>query len=403
MELLQALQAATDFQLGALCPQVIDITWPPGGYAKESFQYLSLFLGPRTLRLFLLSVNPNRYAEVTFLRYILKHLPFLKELIICRHVSAEDFDRILDPCVYLADTSLKCLESLTLNVLSDDAIRHLLSLPCLATLKLNLGLARNTTVISSPRVRRRSGFESLRFLDLTASWNNVVSLLQHLPCESPIESLRADYRSDDADAFLDHVERFQKIIDVVASHANPETLRTFHAIEYFSSSGRREEPLDLGSAAIPIDPLFVFKELRNLSLRCFRNVIWLTPEEVKMIPIVWPNIEELSLLSSCAYRIPRIDHTHLLELTYNCRHLQTLEFTFDATKITGEERHLARPGLAAARIDTLSVDHSPIESPSQVATFLALHYPDLKRLWYEQSSPDPYAKRWWAVKVARGI
>jgi hypothetical protein len=112
---------------------------------------------------------------------------------------------------------------------------------------------------------------------------------------------------------------------------------------------------------VHITLLFIFKTLRDVTLNVGDGV-WLTPDQAATIPTAWP---EIQTFHSYNYgRIPRINHTHLLEVAFHCLHLRSLSLSFDACQIRGEERHLSPAGITPPPL----VGNSPIESPDNVVS-----------------------------------
>ena len=77
--------------------------------------------------------------------------------------------------------------------------------------------------------------------------------------------------------------------------------------------------MNIRADTVDLIPLFIFKKLIVVLLNLGYGV-WLTPDQASAIPTAWPEIQ-IFLLQNNYDRIPRINHTHLLEVAYRCRHL----------------------------------------------------------------------------------
>jgi hypothetical protein len=114
--------------------------------------------------------------------------------------------------------------------------------------------------------------------------------------------------------------------------------------------------------------------------------VWPTPEEVALYPTYWPNISKLKLSVELEFldgRLPRINHTHIMELLSKCKNLHTLGLRFDATGVKTGEHFSAVDGN---QLTALFVGDSPMYSLERVSAFLALHFPRLKALY--SCTPD---------------
>jgi hypothetical protein len=148
----------------------------------------------------------------------------------------------------------------------------------------------------------------------------------------------------------------------------------------------------------------------------------LEPDELDKVATAWPHLETLMLGAEFASsHIPRIDHTHILDLLRRCPGLTSLGLRFDATRVGTRTRTLAQEEVGelgdandtvvyggpacGSRLRTLSVCDSPIYSPGRVIAFFGYHCRFLKTVNFFENSSDEggdvllcaYSERWEVV------
>jgi hypothetical protein len=188
-----------------------------------------------------------------------------------------------------------------------------------------------------------SGFKALRKIEISSTLRNVACFLQRLPPDNRVEDLEVEWfhgRDDDTSSSEENTTQIQFFINAVHRHMNPVALQNLDVDVDLDQN--YDEPLELTRVTANLSPLFIFKELRGVQLS-FMDGIWLTQEQTEAIPTAWPNIQCFRLHNDYdSSRIPRVNHTHLLQLAYRCRELRSLGFPFDASQINGNPPHTRR-------------------------------------------------------------
>ncbi|KAF6753228.1 hypothetical protein DFP72DRAFT_902267 [Ephemerocybe angulata] len=370
---LLALQYATDFQPGALSPQLKHFQWiSPKSIADglgDEFvgrlsSYMTLFIGKTVDSIDLSDANTSNPLEMAAVRYMLKRLPCLKVL------------RGATPLPESLITSVRWdgLESAVLagNSVTIPYLRHLASLPRLRRLMIiNLG-------ITEPQDLSRAvnGFASLQ--DVTYACDRlpgVLEFLQHLPQTNIVQSILFTGIKSSTPSQLTEALRYAE------TYLNPETLFT---MEIRETPGRPRpqslEELVETDQPDPIDlqPLHIFSKLKSLCLK-FQGGVRLTSKEIEGIPNTWPNLRVLILLPTIlnSHRFPSIDHIHVSALLRSLPLLRVLGLQFNTTQILGNEPD-AEPWVS--NLQELSVGASLISSPARVIDFIKAHLPRLTTL-----------------------
>ncbi|KAF6749338.1 hypothetical protein DFP72DRAFT_545480 [Ephemerocybe angulata] len=397
---LLALQYATDFQPGALSPQLKHFQWISlksiadglgDEFVRRLSSYMILFVGKTVDSINLSDANTSTPLEMAAVRYILKRLPCLKLL---RDLPANDATPLPESLVTLVRWDR--LESAVLagNPVTVRSLRHLASLPRLRQLTMmNLGIT-----LPQGLSRAVTGFTSLQ--DVTYACDRlprVLEFLQHLPQTNIVQSILFMGIKFCTPSQLTEALRYAE------TYLNPETLFT---MEIREKAGRPapqslEELIETDQPdPVDLQPLHVFSKLKVLCLK-FRGGVRLTSKEIEGIPTTWPNLRVLILLPTIlnSHRFPSIDHIHVSALLRSLPLLRKLGLQFNTTQILSDEPN-AEPWVSD--LQELSVGASPISSPSRVIDFIKAHLPRLSTLTIPKKSSGAgegtiLERRWEAV------
>ncbi|KAF5332873.1 hypothetical protein D9611_005374 [Ephemerocybe angulata] len=396
---LLALQYATDFQPGALSPQLKHFQWiSPKSIADglgDEFvgrlsSYMILFVGKTVDSIDLSDVKTSTPLEMAAVRYILKRLPCLKVL---RDLPGNDATPF--PESLIKSVRWDGLESAVLarNSVTIRSLRHLASLPRLRQLtKMNFG-----TTLPQALSRAVTGFTSLQHVTYACyRLPSVLEILQHLPQTNIVQAILLMGTTSCTSSQLTEVLRY------VETYLNPETLTNVEIKEnVYPPAARPMELIETNQPdPIGLQPLHIFKKLKKLQVE-LQGGVRLTWKEIEDIPNAWPNLTVLILLPRVpdSHRLPSIDHTHVASLLRSLPLLRELGLQFNATQILRDEPN-AEPWVS--NLLELSVGASPISSPGRVIDFIKTHLPRLTTLKIPKKSKGAaeatmLERRWEAV------
>ncbi|KAJ3514214.1 hypothetical protein NMY22_g14818 [Coprinellus aureogranulatus] len=401
-EALHALALVMDFRPGIFAPLLKQFGWPCdldlqyffGESVSRSLPpHMPLFLGEQTTRIHITLRTSSSPLYLTTVRAALDRLrPGLKTLDVLESsamsstTSAPSLtDQYIIP--YIWDN----LESLSVSALSDNLLRHIVSLPGLRILKVSklLRPGTNATPVTN-------GFSALGSLQVGSDvFSDMECILRLLPSNNELKSLQ--WSTFNCTTLSDR----RGALQLVQRFCNPLKLSSLTLGEGISCDEPAEEPVDMDlDQDIDLSPLLGFRNLQNLALT-LEAPVFIAPGDVTKLATAWPNLQHLNLCSSLyTSYIPRIKHIDVVALASSLPLLQTLGLRFDATEVNGNEPQ-AHPSL---RLRTLSVGASPICSPSRVAAFIDRQFPNLHHLgiYYSDRPSNPAEHsmldtRWQAV------
>ncbi|KAF6764226.1 hypothetical protein DFP72DRAFT_871162 [Ephemerocybe angulata] len=367
---LLALQNATDFQPGALSPQLKHFQWISlksiadglgDEFARRLSSYVTLFVGKTVDSLNLSYADTSTPLEMSVVRYTLKRLPHLKQLL---SLPFHDGTPLPESLV----TSVKW-DNLEIAVLTDARVRsfrHLASLPRLRELSM---LNPETSEIEphpGNLPRPVSGFVSLQ---------RVTYACDRFSRSSSFTAIGFKFCTP---------YQLREGLVYVQTYLNPETLTRVQIDECIRAYRPAPQSMEELIETDHPDPI----DLQPL-------------HEIEEIPNTWPNLRVLIVLPSVpnSPRLPSIEHTHVASLLRSLPLLFELGLQFDTTQILRDEPN-AEPWVS--NLHEMSVGASPISSPSRVIDFIKAHLPQLTTLTIPKKSSGAaeatmLERRWEAV------
>ncbi|KAJ7171534.1 hypothetical protein C8R46DRAFT_1349476 [Mycena filopes] len=122
-----------------------------------------------------------------------------------------------------------------------------------------------------------------------------------------------------------------------------------------------------------LTPLLAFSNLREVAVDSGFEIL-LTDVFCTALAIAWPRIEVLSIGNSYVgqRQPPTVGLLALTAFARHCPRLRRLAMDFDAREVPGTAPPPEEPRVLQLALQCLSVDHSPIDSPSLVARFLSV-------------------------------
>ncbi|KAJ3500852.1 hypothetical protein NMY22_g19122 [Coprinellus aureogranulatus] len=388
-EALHALALVMDFRPGVFAPLLKQFGWPCdldlqyffGESVSRSLPpHMPLFLGEKTTRIHITLRTSSSPLYLTTVRAALDRLrPGLKTLDILESSAMSSTTSVPSfTDQYIVPYTWDNLESLSVTALSDNLLRHLVSLPGLRILKAAklLRPGTNATPVNN-------GFPALGSLQVGSDvFSDMECILRLLPSSNELKSLQ--WSTFNCTTLSDR----RGALQLVQRFCNPLKLSSLTLGEGISCDEPAEEPVDMDlDQDIDLSPLLGFSKLQNLALTLDAPV-FIAPGDVAKLATAWPNLQHLNLCSSLyTSYIPRINHIDVVALASSLPLLQTLGLRFDATEVNGNEPQ-AHPSL---RLRTLSVGASPICSPSRVAAFIDRQFPNLHHLgiYYSDRPSNP--------------
>ncbi|KAF6753212.1 hypothetical protein DFP72DRAFT_902207 [Ephemerocybe angulata] len=400
-ESLLALQVATDYQLGALAPRLKKLAWCPRAadnvlgrdFSSQLPAFMSLFLSSEISWIEFDSDIGHYPLDAALMRRAFKHLPHLKAL------TGTKFGRL--PASTFTSFPWSHLERLFLHEMSEDDLRHAMTLPSLR----KLAAINSRTIPVSDRskalARRIStAFPSLRevvFVTFHDDITSLIGIMQCLPASSLIECLI----SSGASASHPPVSECKTLFQAIRDKCSPLAMKKLRLIDSLPC-GR--DALRHGGTSNDNYPRTTQHEA-NVKLG-FPGGVLPNPDVLSRIAVHWPNLRELDILSTCFHANPLtppcVDHNHVIAVLQALPSLRTLCLQFDSTGLVGDE---AVP-KSASKLQVFIVGDSPITSPSKVARFITTQCPLLQKLDILQykTTPllTPFGERWQVVSALWG-
>ncbi|KAF6749339.1 hypothetical protein DFP72DRAFT_545483 [Ephemerocybe angulata] len=413
IESLLALQVATDYQLGALAPRLKKLAWCADDVLGRDFSsqlpaFMSLFLSSEISWIKFDSDIGHYPLDAALMRRAFKHLPHLKAL------TGTEFGRL--PTSIFTSFSWSHLERLSLHEMSEDDLRHAMTLPSLR----KLAAINSRTIPVSDRskalARRIStAFPSLRevvFVTFHDDITSLIGIMQNLPASSLIECLI----SSGASASHPPVSECKALFQAIRDKCSPLAMKKLRLIDGLpcgrdalrhggTSDSNDNNPRTTQHEAVDISLLYSLKRLENVKLG-FPGGVLPNPDVLSRIAVHWPNLRELDILSTCFHANPLtppcVDHNHVTALLQALPSLRTLCLQFDSTGLVGDEP----VPKSASKLQVFIVGDSPITSPSKVARFITTQCPLLQKLDILQykTTPllTPFGERWQVVSALWG-
>ncbi|EDR12542.1 uncharacterized protein LACBIDRAFT_323858 [Laccaria bicolor S238N-H82] len=382
---LQALGMAT-LHMRPLLPNLEDLMWGYGYLAKEvewsMFQCIYLFFSPKLTRLSVFLSNIFDHAcPPSILSGLINSCPALKELTF--YIQSSNSDEENRRGISSAICQWNCLQSLTVNGLTQEALEHLATIPSLQTLSLNslqdVTRADNQHLPIVTRIPT-SGYPALQSLSISCRTINAVIAFVQLLSSSPLEDLEIQVGD------LCYLRQWRELFSSISRHICHPSLEALTLQE----SGNALEPPEALISDIGLEALSVFTNLQTVDIQPAFG-IQLTSDTVNRLADAWPNIRSLELGNMSPWPRSSIIKTEdLIPFAQRCSKLSYLGIVFDAQNT---QLRLS-PGFFNNNLTSLSVADSPINAPPKVAAFLSDIFPRIESItfaddWRDSTDGDP--------------
>lgn len=400
---LHALQVATGFEQGALSPNLRSFAWPmtkPSSRRRSGdptsalklYPFMSLFLGQRVEEMSGIDFRVSLHSTASVYQNTERLRSLKKVTIASGMIEGPSF-----AAEYVNAFRWTHLETLTLDSIAPETVKHLASMPNLKNLKICDEAGRLSEV--APKTSVESFFGSLQELTVTTkAFSGIAALLDYISLPNKIKILRL--------AALDEatLKDARTFVESIPQRFNPLFLQSLeiadnldcNAMAIVPESELEMEPID----ELDICPLLAFEKLELLAL-VLTVPAKISPRDVSRMTTAWRKLHTLKLLPTMTSygRLPLINHSHILALVAALPQLRCLGLRFDTTQIREQEHW---EPVAAYQLASLLVGESPICSSSRVAVFLDNKFPSLARLdadYVDLNKEVTWeAKRWKEVK-----
>ena len=380
VEVLQALSMAT-LHMKPLLPNLEDLSWYYGHITKKvewsMFQCIYLFFSPKLTTLSITLYNTlDSACPPSILSGLLNSCPALKNLTFLFRSSNSKSRRDISSVI----CQWNWLQSLTVNDLTQEALKHLATISSLRTLSLN-SLEDLTRSYDQhlPIVMRNptSGYPALQISSISCRTMDAAIAFVQLLSSSPVENL--DIQVVD----LCYPRQWRELFHTISRHIYHSSLEEL----ILQESGNALDPPKALYSDIGLEALTVFTNLQDVDIQPTFG-IQLTSDTVNRLADAWPKICHLELGNTYpSSRSPIIKTEDLTPFAQRCPKLEYLGIVFDAQNV----QLRSSPGLFNNTLTTLSVADSPINAPVIVSAFLSDIFPRIESIIFENNwrgSPD---------------
>ncbi|KAJ6477896.1 hypothetical protein C8R47DRAFT_644146 [Mycena vitilis] len=340
------------------------LTWD---HTEVDFHYIRIFLRPTLTKI---TLRFTSESGSSLLASLIETCPKLIDI----NISSGYFD--LGPISHFV-LGLQVVEALDVPALDQNALEHLSQLPTLKSLRLESP----PNLVVSPMYPGLS-FPALHNLCIASGDMTPVVQILRLCTNVPLKLFSF--------TFFDFYTAAElcALLDAVSGRG------ICHSSLAELSVGSEEDPLDDLTLHIltpdTICLLFCFPNLTYLSLDTALGFDF-DDDMVSKMAHAWPRMETLQISARSPPRSPRTTPACLQVLARHCPLLVKLTMAFDGTTIPA-----INPGDGEQEcLHELSVQHSPITSPSAMARYLSRLFPNLKAkdIWthwdiFEPDHPD---------------
>ncbi|KAH7924229.1 hypothetical protein BV22DRAFT_1196089 [Leucogyrophana mollusca] len=352
----------------------------------ENIPFITLFVGPSLHNLRLEFVEDLGTHHLVLLSTLGYRCPQLKSL----HL---EFDRgsVADDKAGVAAFSqalcgLEHLEDLQCFELEENAWRHILRLPSLADLEVNLTPFSLTEFLPAARVHHGTLFPNIRNIGLIcAAPTAITEFLEymHIAPRKVEMALSSAPMGDMPGLFV-----------ALSQHCGHRSLQH---IKIWDQDGPGNTDITLEH----VQALFCFGDLRTLELKWFHSFS-LDDHVLSDMAISWPMLESLHLEGAGHWRTKsKITFHGIITLVKRCPRLHHLHLEINATKLTSSGLEELRNATPNYTVRELHVGNSLINDSEGVAVRLFDLFPELDRIvpWTGEGPQSARRRRLWK-KVA---
>ncbi|KAF8349640.1 hypothetical protein F5887DRAFT_947356 [Amanita rubescens] len=354
-----------------LLPRLQQLTWDTR--SDDIYPYIFLFLTPTITHLTLCISTGNIASDrmrFSVLGSLVSQCPSMRSLeLSARRSSLEDSHSWTD--LFSGQASSADISTLT------DVIAQL---PVLTT--LDLFACQTTKLLLSSSVM---GFHALQHLIMSdCSIDSCLYVLKRMSC-SPLSSLNLYVK-------VPHPSNESRWTDLF-SNLQKSISRDSLTIANFSILGSHL-PIPLSFQSI--SPLLHFQ---NISKFCCdgKSNLDLGDDDVIRIAKAWPRLKTF-VIHPWKLSKPRLTLHALTTLAMHCPELEFLFISIDATTVVDYEDKQPGKGRFDSRLRHLSVDHSPIDDPGRVASFIADIFPNVTKVSVACESRAVNRQKWKEVE-----
>ncbi|KAJ7144099.1 hypothetical protein C8R44DRAFT_725086 [Mycena epipterygia] len=310
-------------------------------HSEEDFHYIHLFLRPSITTIFF---EPSSALALSLISALAPKCPKLKKNVtITSSYSADDARAPKTRAVSLFVRELKCVESISVNVLDTEALEQIRRFPSLTSLQLR-ALPAAFTFFSTADTQ---SFVSLRSLILDCL--DIVPTTRFLGGLSQIP-------------LVSFSVSFPDYYTAALAHTFYTTLPTAFSPSYLTNLCLDTDPQDINMADAA--NYLIHRDSVRL-LTCFVNLTHLyisspvgmdlNDATISDLARAWPRIESLSLSSHRYISLrPGVTLECLLSLATNCPRLARLTMTFDGTVVPAPNRNR----VSQHQLDSIDVDRA---------------------------------------------
>lgn len=361
IELLSSLMLSCPSAPASLFPNLRQLTWHADG-THCAAEFLRMAFVPT-----LLSLDMQISSESSFFLSVLSSLgtlcPHLQVLIMTS--ATNGLLRKASPFVAQSISQLNCLKTLYVWDLGNQGNEHLMQLPALQVLVLDL----QTSSAWKGRSRLQfPGFHNLNYLVLFIdNFNYALDFPRSLQV---IDSKNIGIYFTAAHSFRSSYTALSQLFTILGEKCDHNNLISF---SLFDSTGVSTNP-DV------FKPLHACHNLTQLLVeRSWR--ISMADEELCQLVRGWPKLQVLDISRFVAVRATTIPTLHgLISLLQLCPALTSLTLVIDITKLDGIDFKSPGGGICNNHLEKLVLSNSPMKSPLNVALILSGLFPNLLKV-----------------------
>ncbi|KAG1750877.1 hypothetical protein EDB19DRAFT_1871440 [Suillus lakei] len=366
IEPLSLLMLSCPLAPASLFPNLHKLTWSADG-SHSAAEFLRMALVPSLSDLDV-RISSASSAFLSVLSSVGALCCHLQDMSLKVQRTTDDAFRQISPFVTLPISQLRNLHSLSVWDLGNQGIEHVMQLPALRSLRLDL---RTSSAWERNLHLQFLGFHDLNFLGLSIDTferaSNFLSSLRVVESKA----IKVGFNSQPAHPSASGSTMLSQFFTVLQERCDNDKLESFFL---YGFSGKVRAELEV------FTPLHACRNLTRLFVErgCDISV---SDEELCQLLKDWPKLEVLKISCYVAIDNTTIPTFHgLITLLQLCPALTSLALVVDATKLDGINLKCPGGGSCNKNLKHLILGNSPVESPLKVALILSGLFPHLEQV-----------------------
>ncbi|KAG0698616.1 hypothetical protein DFH29DRAFT_1081724 [Suillus ampliporus] len=346
----------------SLFPNLHKLTWHANGI-RGAADFLCMAFVPSLLVL-KVRISSASSAFLSVLSSLPTLCPRLQSMSVRIRLESNDSPRKISPFIQPIISQLHHLHTLTVWDPGNIGIQHVMQLPALHPLSLDL---------RASSWERRShlqfpGFHDFHFLGLSV---NAFKRASDFLTSLRSKEFRLDYSTEAAQSHAGGSAMLSQFFALLQERCDNDALECFSLIAF---------SMKIHTKSGVFTPLHAFRNLTRLLIK-MGCVMSISDEELCQLVRAWPKLKSLKISCFVTIGTTTVPTFHgLISLLRLCPELISLVLVIDTTKLEGIDLKCPGSGSRNKNLKSLTLGNSSIESPLNVALVLSDLFPNLEQV-----------------------